>query len=53
MRFEWVVLKRDGRWLLMGLTLTIPEGITLGITGRTGSGKSLLAALVPRLLYPS
>ena len=52
-RFEGVGLKRDGRWLLRGLTLTIPEGMTLGITGRTGSGKSLLAALVPRLLDPS
>lgn len=52
-RFEGVGLKREGRWLLRGLTLTIPEGMTLGITGRTGSGKSLLAALVPRLLDPS
>ena len=52
-RFEGVGLKRDGRWLLRGLTLTIPGGMTLGITGRTGSGKSLLAALVPRLLDPS
>jgi len=52
-RFEGGGLKRDGRWLLRGLTLTIPEGMTLGITGRTGSGKSLLAALVPRLLDPS
>ena len=52
-RFEGVGLKREGRWLLKGLTLTIPEGMTLGITGRTGSGKSLLAALVPRLLDPS
>ena len=52
-RFEGVGLKRDGRWLLRGLTLTIPEGMTLGITGRTGSGKSLLAALDPRLLDPS
>mgnify|MGYP003542226716 FL=1 len=52
-RFGGVGLKRDGRWLLRGLTLTIPEGMTLGITGRTGSGKSLLAALVPRLLDPS
>ena len=52
-RFEGVGLKRDGRWLLRGLTLTIPEGMTLGITGRTGSGKSRLAAHGPRLLDPS
>jgi len=41
------------RWLLKDLTLTVPEGMTLGITGRTGAGKSLLAALVPRLLDPT
>ncbi|MDM7323922.1 MAG: ABC transporter ATP-binding protein, partial [Thermus sp.] len=52
-RLEGVGLFRDGRWLLRGLTLTIPEGMTLGITGRTGSGKSLLAALIPRLLDPT
>ncbi|SDE76436.1 ATP-binding cassette, subfamily B [Thermus arciformis] len=52
-RLEGVGLWADGRWLLKNLTLTVPEGMTLGITGRTGSGKSLLAALVPRLLDPT
>ncbi|GGM97537.1 ABC transporter ATP-binding protein [Thermus composti] len=52
-RFEGVGLRLGGRWVLKGLTLTVPEGMTLGITGRTGSGKSLLAALVPRLLDPT
>ncbi|WP_243093688.1 ABC transporter ATP-binding protein [Thermus thalpophilus] len=52
-RFEGVGLRLGGRWLLKDLTLTVPEGMTLGITGRTGAGKSLMAALVPRLLDPT
>lgn len=52
-RFEGVGLQLEGRWLLKDITLTVPEGMTLGITGRTGAGKSLLAALVPRLLDPT
>ncbi len=52
-RFEGVGLQLGGRWLLKDITLTVPEGMTLGITGRTGAGKSLLAALVPRLLDPT
>ncbi|WP_022798978.1 ABC transporter ATP-binding protein [Thermus islandicus] len=52
-RFQGVGLQVGGRWLLKDITLTVPEGMTLGITGRTGAGKSLLAALVPRLLDPT
>ncbi|GLV47797.1 ABC transporter ATP-binding protein [Thermus sp. LT1-2-5] len=52
-RFEGVGLRLGGRWLLKDLTLTVPEGMTLGITGRTGAGKSLMVALVPRLLDPT
>ncbi|MGC8875919.1 ABC transporter ATP-binding protein [Thermus sp.] len=52
-RLEGVGLELGGRWVLKDLTLTVPEGMTLGITGRTGSGKSLLAALIPRLLDPT
>ncbi|GAB5603537.1 ABC transporter ATP-binding protein [Thermus sp. FJN-A] len=52
-RFAGVGLQMEGRWLLKDITLTVPEGMTLGITGRTGAGKSLLTALIPRLLDPS
>lgn len=52
-KFEEVSLELGGRKLLDNITLTIPEGITLGITGRTGSGKTLLVSLIPRLLDPT
>ena len=37
---------------LASVHLTIPEGTTLGILGRTGSGKSTLVRILPRLLDP-
>ncbi|MER3488613.1 MAG: ABC transporter ATP-binding protein [Meiothermus sp.] len=52
-RFDGVSLELGGRRILDGITLTIPEGTTLGITGRTGSGKTLLVSLIPRLLDPT
>ncbi|MER3553910.1 MAG: ABC transporter ATP-binding protein [Meiothermus sp.] len=52
-RFEDVGLTLGGRKVLEGITLTIPEGTTLGITGHTGSGKTLLVNLIPRLLEPT
>ena len=44
--------ERAGRRVLEGITLEIPQGTTLGILGRTGSGKSTLIRLIPRLLDP-
>ena len=35
--------------VLKDLTLTIPEGHTVAFVGRTGSGKSTIANLIPRL----
>nr|WP_041657967.1 ABC transporter ATP-binding protein [Marinithermus hydrothermalis] len=52
-RFEDVWLELGGRTILQGITLTIPEGATLGITGRTGSGKTMLVSLIPRLFEPT
>ena len=36
-------------WVLRHVTLTIAPGETLALVGATGSGKSVLAALLPRL----
>ncbi|HJU92265.1 MAG TPA: ABC transporter ATP-binding protein, partial [Pyrinomonadaceae bacterium] len=36
--------------VLKNLTLTIPEGHTVAFVGRTGSGKSTIAHLIPRLV---
>lgn len=48
-RYENVSLSFDGKQVLSGVTLHIPAGQTLGITGPTGSGKTLLSQLVTRL----
>jgi ATP-binding cassette subfamily B protein len=40
---------KSDAWILRGLNLTIEPGETLGLVGRTGSGKTTLAQLVPRL----
>ncbi len=38
---------------LRGIDLTIPAGSTVAIVGHTGSGKSTLVSLIPRLLDPT
>ncbi len=50
--FRGVRLRIDGRPVLDGIDLDIPAGTSLGITGPTGSGKTLLVSLVARLLDP-
>ncbi len=52
-RFENLSLSADNRTLLNNINLSIPKGQTLGITGRTGAGKTLLASLVGRMQDPS
>ncbi len=49
-RFERVRLELGGREVISDLSLDIPAGRTLGVTGRTGSGKTMLARLIPRIL---
>ncbi|MFM8602576.1 MAG: ABC transporter ATP-binding protein, partial [Gemmatimonadota bacterium] len=42
-----------GRTVLREINLTIPAGTTLGVVGATGSGKSALLELLPRLADPT
>lgn len=52
-RFRNVDVEIGGQRLLKEINLDIPMGTTLGITGPTGSGKTLMTALVARLLDPT
>ncbi|GIU95163.1 MAG: ABC transporter ATP-binding protein [Gaiellaceae bacterium] len=48
-RFEGVWFAYEpGRPVLRDVSLTVPAGRTVALIGRTGSGKTTLAALVPR-----
>jgi ABC-type multidrug transport system fused ATPase/permease subunit len=39
----------DGRWILRDIDLTVQPGRTVALVGATGSGKSTLVMLLPRL----
>ena len=43
----------EGPDVLRDLSFDVPAGTTLGVVGRTGSGKSTLIELVPRLIEPT
>jgi ATP-binding cassette subfamily B protein len=51
--FEDVCLDYDSRRALDSIRFTIPAGHTIAIVGHTGSGKSSLVNLIPRLLDPT
>lgn len=48
--FKNVSFAYDKKVTLKNIDLKIPKGITIGIIGPTGSGKSTLVNLIPRLL---
>lgn len=55
LQFEGVGFKygEAGPWVLEEISFDIPAGSTLAIIGRTGSGKSTLVEMIPRLLNPT
>lgn len=52
-RFEQVSLELGGIHALRDIDLQIQPGETIGITGPTGSGKSMLVWLIARLIDPT
>jgi putative ABC transport system ATP-binding protein len=47
--FDNVWFRYDSKWVLKGLSFTIQKGQTVALVGPTGSGKSTIAQLLPRL----
>ena len=52
LRFEGVTVRHGPLLALDGVDLAIEAGETVAVVGRTGSGKSTLVNLVPRLMDP-
>ncbi|MGH7866291.1 MAG: ABC transporter ATP-binding protein [Candidatus Dormibacteraceae bacterium] len=44
---EW-----EDRWVLRGISLTVPQGTTLGLIGPNGAGKSTALKLMAKILTP-
>jgi len=51
--FRGVSVDFEGGPALAGIDLQIPAGATIAVVGHTGSGKSTLVHLIPRLLDPT
>ncbi len=43
---------REPRWIFRGVSFVVPPGTSLGVAGATGSGKTALMELIPRLHDP-
>ena len=52
-QFRDLTLAIKGRTFLHDINFDIPAGTSLGITGPTGSGKTLLVSLIARLMDPT
>jgi ATP-binding cassette, subfamily B, multidrug efflux pump len=52
-RFDGVEVKYPAGYALKNITLEISAGATVAIVGHTGSGKSTLVSLIPRLMDPT
>ncbi|OXM70682.1 ABC transporter ATP-binding protein [Amycolatopsis sp. KNN50.9b] len=52
LEFRHVTVRSDGTTLLDDVDLTVPGGATVAVVGRSGAGKSVLAALAARLRDP-
>ncbi len=53
LRFDGVEVKYPAGYALKNISLEIPAGAVVAIVGHTGSGKSTLVNLVPRLIDPT
>jgi ATP-binding cassette, subfamily B, multidrug efflux pump len=53
LRFDGVEMKYPAGYALKNITLEITAGATVAIVGHTGSGKSTLVSLIPRLFDPT
>lgn len=47
--FDNVWFRYDSKWILKGVSFSIKKGETVALVGPTGSGKSTIAQLLPRL----
>ena len=52
LEFRGVRISAGGEPVINGLDLVVPAGVTVAVVGRSGAGKSLLAAVAGRLVDP-
>ncbi len=52
LKIEDVTFYRDGRKILDSVSMVVPRGEFVAITGKTGAGKTTLTSLIPRFYDP-